>query len=117
LREFSTYLATFGSRLVRCQSGGKRAIFHAFRPSVGKSETSPLITLMTLIYADQKSCKSVLIGGESFAFPISAIMRDSGDHGDRRATPPPSPVIPDWRRLAQGHPRSSQIGVAFSDEA
>src|SRR5207253_11411711 len=33
--------------------------------------------------------------------------------------PPPysSQVIPDWRRLQQVHPRSSQIGVGFSDQA
>jgi hypothetical protein len=30
---------------------------------------------------------------------------------------PPPRVIPDWRRLQGGHPRSSQIGVHFSDLA
>jgi len=34
------------------------------------------------------------------------MTRDPGD-----PTPTPSPVIPDWRRLEQLHPKSSQIGV------
>jgi hypothetical protein len=29
--------------------------------------------------------------------------------------PSPSPVIPDWRRVERCHPRSSQIGVDFSN--
>jgi hypothetical protein len=42
---------------------------------------------------------------------------DVGDPGDRRASRPhPLPgVIPDWRALARVHPKSSQIGVGFSD--
>jgi hypothetical protein len=31
------------------------------------------------------------------------------------ATPPPPWVIPDWRRFQRSHPKSSQIGVDFSD--
>jgi len=34
----------------------------------------------------------------------------------KRFRPPPPPrVIPDWRRFERDHPRSSQIGVDFSD--
>jgi hypothetical protein len=35
--------------------------------------------------------------------------------GQAIQAPTPSRVIPDWRRSEQGHPRSSQIGVGFSE--
>jgi hypothetical protein len=40
----------------------------------------------------------------------------SGDFGNL-AGPTPSLVIPSWRRVGRVHPKSSQIGVDFSDLA
>jgi hypothetical protein len=43
-------------------------------------------------------------------------MKDQIDEGHCYPLPPPLP-IPDWRALEGYHPRSSQIGVEFSNPA
>jgi hypothetical protein len=55
------------------------------------------------------------VPSEIFDLPITAITCDAGDPGDF-APLPPIP-IPDWRRFERVHPKSSQIGVDFSDQA
>ena len=45
------------------------------------------------------------------------MTRDSGDRRAQRAHPSPSLVIADWRRVQRHHPRSSQIGVDFSEKS
>jgi hypothetical protein len=60
-----------------------------------------------------RSVSSVLISGEVLAFPIPAITRDVGDHGD--LAPPPSQSSQIGVHLRGVHPRSSQIGVCMSN--
>src|SRR5579864_1723635 len=63
-----------------------------------------------------KVTQSTQESAEGRGFPITrsrAISR-SPDH-PILPTPPPSIPIPDWRRLERNHPKSSQIGVGFSD--
>jgi hypothetical protein len=73
----------------------------------------PALSDPELARGESNGCPAVVKG---FAFPIPAMTCDDGDPGDRRVSrhPSPSHTIPDWRGFERGHPKSSQIGVAFS---
>jgi len=51
------------------------------------------------------SCGTAALGGVVLGFPITR---------SPHVPPPPSPVIPDWRRFEPGHPKPSQIGVSLT---